>query len=156
MRKVIAVLSVVACGLLVAAASVADNVADIKSTMEKHFVTFKAGDAAGHVAHHMAGNSSFQPDGGALIINDSLEEETVELQASFDEGYKFDFQLVDLDIAVYGDAAVVTSLLTGTVTIPDGTTEEVKNRRTAVVVRDGGEWKEVHTHISEYVEESTD
>ncbi len=156
MRKVIAVLSSVACGLLVATASVADDVADIKSAMEKHFVTFKAGDAAGHVAHHMAGNSTFGPGGEALVVNDSLEEETAELQASFDEGNKFDFQLVDLDVAMYGDAAVVTSLLTGTVTMPDGTTEEVKGRRTAVVVRDGDEWKEVHIHISEYVEESAD
>jgi ketosteroid isomerase-like protein len=52
--------------------------------------------------------------------------------------------------------AVVTSLLTGTTTTPDGKTEKVKNRRTAVVVRDGSEWKEVHNHVSEFVEESTD
>ncbi len=156
MRKVIAVLSGVACGLLVATASIADDVADITATMDKHFATFKAGDAAGHVTHHMAGHSSFDPDGGALAVNDSLEEETAELQAEFDEGYKFDFELVDLDVAVYDDAAVITSLLTGTATMPDGTTETVKNRRTAVVVRDGSEWKEVHSHISQYVEESTD
>ena len=142
--------------LTASASAMADDVADIKAAMEKHFVTFKAGDAAGHVAHHMAGNSSFGPDGGALAVNDSLEEEIAELQASFDEGFKFDFQLVDLDVAVYGDTAVVTSLLTGTTTMPDGTTEQVKNRRTVVVVRDGSEWKEVHSHISEYVEESTE
>jgi len=142
--------------LTASASAMADDVADIKSAMDKHFATFKAGDAAGHIAHHMAGNSSFGADGGALTVNDSLEEETAELQATFDEGHKFDFQLVDLDIAVYGDTAVVTSLQTGTVTMPDGTTEKVKNRRTAVVVRDGSEWKEVHNHISEYVEESTD
>ncbi len=142
--------------LTASASAMADDVADIKAAMEKHFVTFKAGDAAGHIAHHKAGNSSFGAEGGALTVNNSLEEETAELQASFDEGYKYDFELVDLDIAVYGDTAVVTSLQTGTVTMPDGTTEKVKNRRTAVVVRDGSEWKEVHNHISEYVEESTD
>ena len=145
-------------GLILTASmsAMADDVADIESAMEKHFVTFKAGDAAGHIAHHMAGHSSFGPEGGALAVNDSLEEEIAELQASFDEGFKFDFQLVDLDVAVYGDTAVVTSLQTGTVTVPDGTTETVKNRRTSVVVRDGSEWKEVHSHISEYVEESTE
>ena len=142
--------------LTASASAMADDVADIKAAMEKHFVTFKAGDAAGHIAHHKAGNSSFGAEGGALTVNNSLEEETAELQASFDEGYKYDFELVDLDVAVYGDTAVVTSLQTGTVTMPDGTTEKVKNRRTAVVVRDGSEWKEVHNHISEYVEESTD
>ena len=142
--------------LTASASAMADDVADIKSAMEKHFVTFNAGDAAGHIAHHMARNSSFGPEGGALAVNDSSEEEIAELQASFDEGYKFDFQLVDLDVAVYGDTAVVTSLQTGTVTTPDGKTEKVKNRRTAVVVRDGSDWKEVHSHISAYVEESTD
>ena len=142
--------------LTASALAMADDVADIKSAMEKHFVTFNAGDAAGHIAHHMARNSSFGPEGGALAVNDSSEEEIAELQASFEEGYKFDFQLVDLDVAMYGDMAVVTSLQTGTVTTPDGKTENVKNRRTAIVVRDGNDWKEVHSHISAYVEESTD
>jgi len=145
-------------GLILTApmSAMADDVADIKSAMEKHFVTFAAGDAAAHIAHHMAGSSSFDLEGGALAVYDSLEEETAELQASFDEGYKYDFKLVDLDVAVYGDMAVVTSLLTGTVTTPDGKPEKVKNRRTAVVVRDGSDWKEVHSHISAYVEESTE
>jgi ketosteroid isomerase-like protein len=142
--------------LTASASAMADDVAEITAAMEKHFVTFKAGNAAGHIAHHMAGHSGFGPEGGALDVIDSLEEETAELQAEFDEGFKFDFQLVDLDVAVYGDTAVVTSLQTGTVTLPDGTTEKVKNRRTSVVVRDGKEWMEVHSHISEYVEESTD
>ncbi len=136
--------------------ALADDVADIKAIMEKHFVTINAGDSAGHIAHHKAGNSSFGGEGGALAVNDSLEDETAELQTAFDDGTKFDFKLVDLDVAVYGDTAVVTSLQTGTVTTPDGKTEKVKNRRTAVVIREGSDWKEVHSHISAYVEESTD
>ena len=150
--------SMVILGLVLAASTsvMADDVADITATMEEHFVTFKAGDAAGHIAHHMAGASSFGPEGGTLTVSGSLQEATAELQADFDEGYKFDLQLEDLDVTVYGDMAVVTSLQTGTVTLPDGTSEKVNDRRTAIVVRDGSEWKEVHTHISKYVEESTD
>ncbi len=136
--------------------ALADDVADIKATMEKHFITINAGDSAGHIAHHKAGNSSFGGEGGELTVNDSLDEETAEMQAAFDEGTKFDFKLVDLEVAVYGDTAVVTSLQTGTVITPDGKIEKVKNRRTAVVIRDGSDWKEVHSHISAYVEVSTD
>ncbi len=143
-------------GLVFTASALADDVADIKAAMEKHFVTINAGDAAGHIAHHEAVNSSFGGDGGALAVNDSLDEETAELQATFDEGTKFDFKLEDLEVAVYGDTAVVTSLQTGTVTTADGKTEKVKNRRTAVVIRHGSDWKEVHSHISAYIEESTE
>ena len=150
--------SMVMLGLVLAASTsvMADDVADITAAMDEHFVTFRAGDAAGHIAHHMAHTTTFGPDGSALATNDSVEEATAELQAEFDEGNKFDLRLEDLNIAVYGDTAVVTSLQTGTVTSPDGTTYEVNDRRTSVVVRDGNEWKEVHTHISNYVEESTD
>ena len=145
-------------GLILTASmsAMADDVADIKSAMKEHFMTINAGNSAGHIAHHKAGNSSFGGEGGALTVNDSLEEESAELQANFDEGYKYDFELVDLEVAVYGDTAVVTSLQTGTVTTPDGKTEKVKNRRTAIVVREGSDWKEVHSHISAYVEESTE
>ena len=145
-------------GVILAASTpaLADDVADIKAAMKEHFVTFRAGDAAGHIAHHMASNSSFGPEGGALAVNDSPEEEIADLQASFDEGFKFDFHLVDLEVAVFGDTAVVTSLQIGTVTTPDGESEKVKNRRTAVVIRDGSDWKEVHSHISLYTEETTD
>jgi ketosteroid isomerase-like protein len=142
--------------LTASTSALADDVADIKSAMKKHFVTMNAGDSAGHIAHHKAGNSSFGAEGGALTVNKSLDEETVDMQANFDEGYKFDFKLEDVDVAVYGDTAVVTSLQTGTVTAPDGKTEKVKNRRTAIVVRDGSDWKEVHSHISAYVEEPTE
>ena len=150
--------TMVILGLVLAASTsvMADDVVDITAAMDEHFVTFNAGDAAGHIAHHMAHTSSFGPDGSALATSDSIEETTAELQADFDEGLKFDVRLEDLDIAVYGDVAVVTSLQTGTVTLPDGTSEKVNDRRTAVVVRDGKEWKEVHTHISAHVEESSD
>lgn len=155
MRKIS---SMVILGLVLAVSTsvMADDVADITAAMDEHFVTFNAGDAAGHIAHHMAHTTTFGPDGSALATSDSLEEATAELQADFDEDVKFDLRLEDLNIAVYGDMAVVTSLQTGTVTSPDGTISEVNDRRTSVVVRDGSEWKEVHTHISNYVEESTD
>ena len=139
--------------LTASTSAMADDVADIKSAMKEHFTTMNAGDAAGHIAHHKAGNSSFGAEGGALTVNETLDAETADMQATFDGGTTFDFKLVDLDVTVYGDTAVVTSLQTGTVTTSDGKTEKVKNRRTAVVVRDGSDWKEVHSHISAYVDE---
>ena len=42
------------------------------------------------------------------------------LQANFDAGLKWSVELQDLKVDVYGDAAVVTGYLVGTVTLPDG------------------------------------
>ncbi len=150
--------TMVILGLVLAASTsvMADDVVDITAAMDEHFVTFNAGDAAGHIAHHMAHTTSFGSDGSALTTSASVADATAELQADFDEGVKFDLRLEDLDVTVYGDTAVVTSLQIGTVTSPDGTIDEDNYRRTSVVVRDGSDWKEVHTHISNYVEESTD
>ena len=62
-----------------------------------------------------------------------------------------DLQLRHLNVKVYGNVAVVTGYVVGTETSPDGTTEEVANRRTAVLVKQGGQWKEAHIHISPLV-----
>jgi ketosteroid isomerase-like protein len=63
-------------------------------------------------------------------------------------GFKFNFELRHLEVKVYGDAAVVTGYVMGTVTSPEGTTEQFTTRRTAVLIKQGGEWKEAHAHSS--------
>jgi ketosteroid isomerase-like protein len=79
---------------------------------------------------------------------ESHEQQRASWQDQFDAGFKFNFELRHLKVKVYGDAAIVTGYVMGTSTSPDGTTQETTTRRTAVLIKQGGEWKEAHTHIS--------
>ena len=95
--------------------------------------------------------TSFDAVGGLLVEAQSLEEQVRGLQAVFDAGIVLDNYLRHLQVRIYGDAAVVTGYITGTETNPDGSVVQTMNRRTAVLIRQGGEWKEVHSHASPVV-----
>jgi ketosteroid isomerase-like protein len=80
--------------------------------------------------------------------SNSLDEETAALKADFESGLKLNMDLRHLDVKVYGNAAVVTGYVVGTSTAPSGVIEQVMNRRSAVLIKEGGKWKEVHLHSS--------
>ncbi len=53
---------------------------------------------------------------------------------------------------VYGNlTAVPTSYGVGRITSPNGTTRQVNNRRTAMLIKQVGQWKVVHRHQSRLV-----
>lgn len=147
MKRLIYIISLLVFALFLADVSMAGDVEDIKKTTMEHLVTQNAGDAKAHIAHHMPYHTMFA-DGGLLIVSHSREEQVKSLQAVFDAGVKFNLDLEHLDVKVYGKAAVVTSYIVGTVTNPDGTISESRAQRTAVLIKEGNDWKEVHLHIS--------
>ena len=99
-----------------------------------------------------AGSTSFGPGGGLLETFDSLEERRKNRQAAFDAGLKLNVQQRHLEVRVYGNlTAVTTSYGVGTITQPNGTTVQVNNRITRVWVKQGGQWKFVHVHLSPVV-----
>ena len=120
MKRLTCALTVLAVGVVFTPVATAQDVEAIKNATMEHFATQAAGDAAAHVRHHMLGHTAFAPDGGHLQKSAYLEEEIKDLQANFDAGLKFSVELRDLKVDVYGDAAVVTGYLVGTVTLPDG------------------------------------
>ena len=73
------------------------------------------------------------------------------MKADYDSGVRVNLNPVHIEVQVYGNAAVVTCYLVGTVTGPDGTVEQVTDRRTAVLIKQGGKWMEAHTHASPMV-----
>ncbi len=148
MKKFILITMIFGCVFILTTVARAGDVEDIKKATLEHFVTINAGNVAAHIAHHLQGHTGYSPDGGLLEVNESLEEEKKSLQADFDAGLKFNLQVRHLDVKVYGNTAVVTCYLVGTVTNTDGTTDQVRDRRTAVLIKKGKKWKEVHTHIS--------
>lgn len=122
----------------------------IAATLE-HFQTMNAGDAQGHVAHHVPNVTSFDAAGGLLYVSESRDQEARLMQAGFDAGWRQNYELRHLEVRVYGDAAVVTGYVAGVDVAPDGTETPVLNRRTAVLVRQDGQWLEVHSHQSPVV-----
>ena len=132
-------------GMFLTGVAMADDVDDVKASELEHFTTQSA-DV--QIQHHLAGRTGIGAAGGLLGVTDSLEEERNNLRAEYNAGLKRNLQLRHLDAKIYGDVAVTTGYVIGTRTLPDGTTERVANRRTAVLIKQGGQWKEVHTHNS--------
>ncbi len=148
MKRLTSALTILAVGMVMTSVATAQDVDAIKQATLEHFATLTAGNAAAHVAHHMPAVSSFDADGGLLSEAESREAQHMVLQADLDGGLRLNLELRHLNVNVYGDAAVVTGYVVGTVTLSDGSTLPVNDRRTAVLIRHGGEWKEVHTHTS--------
>lgn len=139
------------CGVILSNVAWAGDVEDIKKATLEHFATLNAGNVAAHIEHHLQGHTTFGGDGGLLSVGNSLEEEKNIMQADVDAGFKNDLSVTHLDVKVYGNTAVVTGYLVGTSTEPDGKTEQVMIRRTAVLIKKGNKWKEVHLHSSPVV-----
>lgn len=97
------------------------------------------------IERHLASlNSSFDPDGG--FLRPALNAE--QLRREFGSGLKVNLQLRDSGVAVLGDTALLTGVVTQTVTPPEGAPRVEHFRASHVWNRQGGAWKLVHAHYS--------
>ena len=60
------------------------------------------------------------------------------------------FRAEDLQIDVFGPAAVATFVLDWSAAMPDGETYAARSRASLVLVDDRGDWKIVHEHFSAF------
>ena len=75
--------------------------------------------------------------------------EAADLRGALQAGFKLKFEVQNLETAVYGDSAVATFLMSGTVTPPAGAPRtEGPWRSSFVWNKQGGSWKLVHAHQS--------
>lgn len=132
------------------AVAMADDVDDVRAEMERYFAALNAGDANAYIQHFVPQASTFV-GGGLLSTATSLEEQRRRFQASLDAGLKRNLQLRHLEVRVYGNTAVTTAYVVGTTSLPDGTINQLRTQRSAVLVKQGGQWKEVHQHRSPLV-----
>ncbi len=135
-------------GMFLTTVAMADDVDDVKAALQRYGTALNAGDANALMQLHAAASTSFGAGGGLLATFDSAEERRNSFQALRDTGFKLNVQLRNVEVSVYGDTAVTTSYAVGTVTQSSGTTVRVNNRLTTVWVKQGGQWKEVHRHLS--------
>ena len=144
--KALATLFVI--GMFATAVAMADDVDDVKAAVLGHFDALNAGDANAYIQYYPPETSTFA-DGGLLNTSHSVEAIKNGFQASVDAGFKRNIQMRHLDVRVYGNlTAVTTGYGVGTTTLPDGTTVQVAYQRTSVLIKQGGQWKEVHQHRS--------
>ena len=87
----------------------------------------------------------FQGEGGFL----TSFIDAAELRGAFQAGFKVKAEVHNLETAVYGDSAIATFIMSGTVTPPNGAPRvEGPWRCSYVWNKQGGSWKLVHSHQS--------
>ena len=139
-------------GMFATTVAMADDAEDVKAALQRYGTALSAGDAGALMQLHASASSSFGPGGGLLETFDTLEERRNSFQATVDAGVKLNIQGRHIDVRVLGTStAVATSYGVGTITRPDGTTFRVNNRITVVLIKQGGQWKVAHQHISPVV-----
>ena len=136
-------------GMFLTTVAMADDADDVRAALQRYMTALNAGDASALMQLQAAESTTFGPGGALLEQSDSLEERRKDRQAEFDAGLKYNLQARHIDVKVYGNStAVTTHYGVGRVTFQDGTTGQPNNRITRVWIKQGGQWKAVHQHLS--------
>lgn len=148
MKKAFTTLLVI--GIFATTGAMADDVDDVKAAVQGYFAALNTGDANAVFQYRIAERSSFNPL-GALVTTptSSLEEQKKSFQNQTNAGRKRNYRLTHVEVKVYGgDTAIVTGYLVGPTIAPNGSVTPHMDRRTGVMIKQGGQWKEVHHHQS--------
>lgn len=136
------------------AATAADEEAEIKRIMQAHLDDINNERSAEIARHHLPGHSEYSANGRPLGISGSFEEQLARNDAIFDGGFTFDWHHKDLNVQIFGDAAVVTGYVVGTTNPPNADPISINNRRTTVLLKRQGKWQEIHVHNSPLIEQT--
>jgi ketosteroid isomerase-like protein len=148
MKRLIAIAMVFAGGMLQTSVTLADDVDDVKAAVLAYYAALNSGDVNAWVQLHLPGRTSFGPDGGLLVPATSLEEQRKNYQAQVDAGRRYNLQARHLDVQLYGDAAVTTNYSVGSVALPNGTPQAGTARVSRMWIKQVGQWKIAHVHVS--------
>ena len=141
-------LTIMAAGLFFPIPAFADDVDDATAAVEAYFSSLNAGNVDAWIELFAEGHTTFEGAGGMLERTDLLEEQRRVRQAGVDAGLTRNLAGRHIEVEIYGQTAVATNYVVGTLTPPGGTPQQILRRRTAVLVKQGGQWKIVHRHIS--------
>ena len=143
MRQLIAILMLLVGSLVLTTEAKADDVDDVKAAVLAVDDAYNRGDVDA-IAQYMHSEHSRFPAAGLLAEGFSKEG----LKAAFDAGLKLDITARHLDVKIYGNTAVATGYIEGSITSQDGTIDQTTLRFTEVWIKQGGKWKRVHIHSS--------
>ena len=151
MKQLMVIGMTLVAGLLLSTGVQAGDVEDIIALEKGHYLARNNGDLDTWVQYHLPERDGFGPGGDLLSGGTSAEEEKRGLKAQLDAGMKYNHRLVHVDVKVFGDTAITTGYVVGSSTSPDGKTNRAMMRRTGVVIKRNGQWKELHNHLSPVV-----
>lgn len=134
---------------IIAGASAADNdISAIIAAMDSHLVAINSQDSAAIAAHHLPGHSEFSADGSPLGVLGDFDEQVALFDGIFASGVQSEYRNRDMQIRIFGDTAIVTGYVVGSRTDEEGISTPIHNRRTTILIKQAGQWKEIHVHTS--------
>ncbi len=144
----------IVAGLVVVASMpasvVGQDLGAVRTAVLEHYAAINSGDYDAVADHHGEPITAFLGDG--LLTTWGTRQEQVELfRAMWAAGFNANWEVRSLEVRGYGDVAVATAYLVGSVQYPGGPVLQGTWRLTEVWVREGREWKEVHHHDSPLV-----
>lgn len=128
-----------------ASASVRAQEADVRAAVEATLAALIARDVPAYANFYHEDTRGFFVDRSNMIEGFS----SLAVRAAFITGLRLDVVMSDLNVKVYGDAAVVGALFRGSVTLPGGAIASGTWRYSETRVLDDGTWKVVQYHLSQ-------
>ena len=143
-QRAFRILAVVFCGIIVSLPAVQAQEEEVRAAMLATLAAWNAGDVAEFGALFGSETRGFNLDGGLLIRGFNAPA----LEAAISAGFGINVEPRDIDVKMYGDAAVGVAYLDGSITLPGGMVREGTWRYSETRVKEGGTWKVVQYHIS--------
>ena len=135
-------------GMFLMPTVLADDADDVAAVVREHFTTLNAGYQVAHMQeHHMPAYNRFSLNGLRQHFG-SVEEQKQQIRTVFEQGSKYNLRLTDVQVNIYGDSALLSAYLVGSILRPNGNTVQRTDRYSAMLVKQGGQWKAVHAHTS--------
>jgi ketosteroid isomerase-like protein len=124
-----------------APAALKDDAALVKDSVYHYVAMLNAGDVSARASCYLSEFTTFAIDGGPLISSRFEGRNSGPIQT-------FDLRCRDLRVYVHKDTAIATGYLVGTITDSNNKPMRVTGRSSWVHLRQNGEWKIAHSHLS--------
>ncbi len=118
-----------------------DDATQVKESVYQYVALLNSGDITARANCYLSEFTSFGIEGGPLHTN-RFEGRNPGPTSTFD------LRCRDLRVYIHKDTAIATAYLIGTITNANGAPIRVTGRSSWVHLRQNGEWKIVHSHLS--------
>lgn len=132
-------------GLPGTAAAQDARVAEVRGALEGTLDAWRSGDFESFAGYYHPSAQGFFLDGGARVETFDVAA----LQAAWEAGFRTELELRDIEISLYGETAVSSAYLDGSLTLPGGGSVPGTWRYTETRIPVDGTWTVVQYHFSQ-------